>query len=83
MNVLQFIARRYIVCGEELTIDYATILPSHPPFRCSCGTNECREEWFRKRYGTYVRPYVRMLMEIDEAKKNLLENIQQVRQNAK
>lgn len=88
MNGLQFITRRYIACGEELTIDYATVFPSHPYFHCSCGTSECRttiqpneyrEQWFRKRYGTYVSPYVQMLMEIDEAKKNM----QEVHQNSK
>ena len=80
INGLQFIARRDMACGEELTIDYATVLPSHPTFRCSCGTGECRtmiqpneyrEEWFEKRYGTHVSSYVRMLMEINEMKRNM------------
>ena len=78
MNGLRYIARRDITYGEELTMDYATFAPSHSFSQCWCGAalcrktiqpNEYREEWFQKRYGTYVSPYVRTLIEIEEMKK--------------
>jgi hypothetical protein len=78
INGLQYIARRDIAYDEELTMDYATYDPTHSFSSCWCGAVECRktiqpneyrEEWFQKRYGTYVSPHVRTLIEIDKIKK--------------
>jgi D-alanine-D-alanine ligase len=41
---LNVIAKRAIVKGEELTLDYATFLDEHmEPFQCSCGEVNCRK----------------------------------------
>lgn len=40
---LNVIALRDIRSGEELTVDYGTFAnPEAPPFRCSCGAENCR-----------------------------------------
>lgn len=71
MDGLRVLARRPIVVGEELTLDYSTFEPSHPPFECWCKSavcrkmiqpNEYKEEWFQQRYGTHVSPFILALI---------------------
>lgn len=65
---LDVVARREIVAGEEVTLDYATFCNElMPSFRCRCGAPGCRGtirgtdhlEDFVERYGEHVSDYVR------------------------
>ncbi len=67
-----FVARRRIAKGEELTYDYG-LAESNPKFRmvCSCGSAKCRKivtgnDWkdpaFRKRNFDYMLPRLRRAM---------------------
>jgi len=79
MQNLDVTARRAIKQGEELTLDYATFLPNHPPFECWCGAQGCRRQlqpneykqsWFKETYGVHVSPYIRHLMETGQVAKD-------------
>lgn len=67
MTGLEVRARRNIPKGEELTLDYATFLPHHPPFDCWCGAKTCRkkmkpaeyrEPQFEATYRGHYTPYI-------------------------
>jgi len=80
-NVLNFIARRDIAAGEEITTDYAyceasTHLNLEP---CLCGTSICRgrvtgSDWQRadlqQRYRGYFTPYIERLIQEMNASTN-------------
>lgn len=61
-------ARRPIAAGEEITLDYATMLADGALDEpCTCGPgcrggwrgDDCRQPWFRERYGEHVTDYIR------------------------
>ena len=66
---LDLVARRDILSGEELTVDYATFCgPSMAPFECRCGSHQCRKvirgtdhclDEIRERYTGHVSDFVR------------------------
>ena len=62
-----FVALRDIVCGEELTLDYATIDHDTEPMTCRCGAPTCRglitgRDWqkpeLQQKYGPYFAWYL-------------------------
>jgi D-alanine-D-alanine ligase-like ATP-grasp enzyme len=65
---LNLVARRQIVPGEGITMDYATFCNEFmADFECSCGAADCRrtirgtdhKEPFMERYGDHLSDYVR------------------------
>jgi D-alanine-D-alanine ligase len=65
---LNLVARRRILRGEQITMDYATFCSEHTqPFVCTCGAPECRGlvqgtdylEPFVERYGDHLSDYIR------------------------
>jgi hypothetical protein len=73
-DAFDFVARRSIAAGQELTFDYAmrNFTIDHFPASCLCGTSRCRGSvtgWkdlpaARKSvYGELVAPYLRMMDE--------------------
>jgi D-alanine-D-alanine ligase-like ATP-grasp enzyme len=66
---LDMTARRAILVGEELTIDYATFCVGLEPFQCMCGASRCRglikgndylEPELEDLYGDHVSGFVLM-----------------------
>jgi D-alanine-D-alanine ligase-like ATP-grasp enzyme len=66
---LNLVARKKIIPGKEITMDYATFCnESMDEFRCACAAVDCRQtirgsdykEAFMERYGDHVSDYVRM-----------------------
>ncbi|MBI4020473.1 MAG: SET domain-containing protein-lysine N-methyltransferase [Candidatus Aenigmarchaeota archaeon] len=62
------VAIREIRAGEEITGDYAFMESCFKPFRCLCGSRNCRKiirptDWkkpeIRKKYGRYFSPYLK------------------------
>jgi SET domain-containing protein len=62
-----FVALRDIACGEELTLDYATIDHDCEPMTCRCGVPTCRglitgRDWqkpeLQQKYGNYFAWYL-------------------------
>ncbi|CAF1062406.1 unnamed protein product [Adineta steineri] len=77
----QYVARRPIHEGEQLTVDYSTYTVSSHDFECWCKSplcqrriqlNEYKEKWFQDRYGSHTTSYIQMLIEIDKMKNNKL-----------
>ncbi|MCH8827520.1 MAG: SET domain-containing protein-lysine N-methyltransferase [Chloroflexi bacterium] len=77
VDSITFVARRDVLPGEELTVDYATF--SEPgwvaPWLCECGASLCRRgitgrdyrlHDLRERYGDHWTPYVRRHIEADK-----------------
>jgi D-alanine-D-alanine ligase len=68
---LDVVARRDIACGEELTLDYATLYAfSMPEFPCQCQSRSCRKvvrgsdfllPEIGERYGEHLSLYIRAL----------------------
>jgi D-alanine-D-alanine ligase-like ATP-grasp enzyme len=80
MYNLDVLARKPIKKGEELTIDYATFIPSPLDFECWCKTPLCRKDangflpkdeyklaWFQNRYcpGENYSPHLKSLLARD------------------
>jgi D-alanine-D-alanine ligase-like ATP-grasp enzyme len=66
---LNLVARRRILRGEQITMDYATFCTDHmQPFVCTCGAPDCRGlihgtdylEPFVDRYGAHISDYIRV-----------------------
>ena len=67
-NPITFIAIRYIKAGEELTFEYAFSESYFEPFKCKCGSINCRKiikpnDWkikeIQDKYGEYFSPYLK------------------------
>lgn len=65
---IELIAIKDIMPGEELTFDYAFHETNFKPFKCKCGSANCRkiitpDDWknpeLQKKYGQYFAPYLR------------------------
>ena len=72
-NTFTLISIRDIKSGEELCFDYAFNENVMEPFRCDCGSKQCREiikptDWknkdIQKKYGNYFSPYVKEKIEL-------------------
>jgi len=68
LDSIRIIAIRNIKKGEELTLDYAMFGGAFEPFKCKCGSSNCRkiitpDDWKRKdiqeRYCEYFSPYLK------------------------
>lgn len=68
LDSINIIAIRDIEAGEELTIEYATWSTDLKPFKCNCGSPNCRkiirpDDWKKKsiqrKYGRYFSPYLK------------------------
>ena len=62
------VAMREIEPGEEITFDYAFCELDKPPFKCHCGSQNCRKiikplDWklprLQRKYGKYFSPFVK------------------------
>ncbi len=67
-NPIRLIAIRDIAPGDELLIDYAFSETHFKPFKCNCGSEQCRRiikptDWqlpgIQKRYGKYFSSFLR------------------------
>lgn len=70
-NQVTLIAIKNISSGEELTWDYAFCESFFKPFKCKCGSKNCRKiikpsDWknkkIQKKYGKYFSPYLKKKM---------------------
>ncbi len=68
LDSIRIIAIRNIKAGEELTLDYAFFDSYFKPFKCDCGSKNCRkmitpDDWkikeIQDKYGEYFSPYLK------------------------
>jgi uncharacterized protein len=68
LDSVAVVAMRDVKAGEELTQEYATWASSLAPFKCNCGSKNCRktirtDDWKRKeiqkKYWRYYSPYLK------------------------
>src|SRR3989344_2861687 len=68
LDAVTLIAIKDIVAGVELLIDYGFALSFFEPFKCKCGSANCRkiikpDDWknpeLQKKYGEYFSPYLK------------------------
>lgn len=80
LDSIRIVAIRNINVGEELTMDYATWSNHLKPFRCNCGSKNCRrvirpDDWkkkdLQKKYGQYFSPYLKEKIKLLNKKKGI------------
>lgn len=78
---LDVVARRPILQGQELTLDYATFCVGLEPFPCSCGVARCRghitgqeylESQLNEWYGEHISGYIKTLRQTESSSSNHL-----------
>lgn len=74
LDSVRIVTIRNIKKGEELTLDYAFFGGYFRPFKCNCGSKNCRKiirsgDWkipqIQMKYGQYFSPYLKRKIKIE------------------
>jgi SET domain-containing protein len=74
LDSIRIIAIRNVKKGEELCLDYAFFGGAFEPFKCKCGSVNCRkiikpDDWkiteIQRKYGQYFSPYLKKKIKLN------------------